>query len=245
MPDLERNSHHACIRCAEAGRTHHGAGEALARHRHDTAFAAIVLAGGYIEAGDTGRHRVAPGDVLVHRAFESHLDRFCPSGAEVLVLPLAGERSWPVRGRVVDPDLIVRTAERDLTQAEQAFAVQLMPAPVHAEDWPDLLASALLGDPDLPLAEWGEAAGLHPGSLSRGFRQQFGLTPAAFRATARAHRAVRSIAAGSAPLAGIAAETGFADQAHMSRAVKALTGHSPQRLRAFVSPGARGRTAPR
>ena len=33
-------------------------------------FATVVLADHYVEAGDTGRHRVEPGDVLPHRGYE-------------------------------------------------------------------------------------------------------------------------------------------------------------------------------
>jgi len=55
----------------------------------------------------------------------------------------------------------------------------------------------------------------------------FETSPAAFRAEARVHRALALMAAGGASLAGIAAGTGFADQAHMTRAIRALTGRPP------------------
>jgi hypothetical protein len=38
----------------------------MPRHRHLQRYAAIVLSGGYVEAGDAGRMRVRAGDVLVH-----------------------------------------------------------------------------------------------------------------------------------------------------------------------------------
>jgi AraC-like DNA-binding protein len=72
---------------------------------------------------------------------------------------------------------------------------------------------------------------MHPGSVSRGFSQQFGLTPAEFRYAARAHRAARAVAGGQTPLAEIALAAGFADQAHMCHAVRRLTGLSPTILR--------------
>ena len=43
----------------------HSPCEQLPRHPHDEAFAAVLLSGGYVEAGDTGRHRLEPGDVVV------------------------------------------------------------------------------------------------------------------------------------------------------------------------------------
>lgn len=49
-------------------------GLAIARHRHACAYVALVLSGGYVEAGDAGRWRVRPGDAIVHAPFEAHLD---------------------------------------------------------------------------------------------------------------------------------------------------------------------------
>ena len=209
----------------------HGPGEDLRRHLHEEAFAAVILAGGYVEAGDAGRHRVRPGDVLLHGAYESHLDRFDQNGAEVLVLPLVGWGRGPALGAVVDPDLLARLAERDVREASDALHDMLQPAAVAPMDWPDLLARALREDPGLRLSEWADAMGLHLGSLSRGFRQLYGLTPAAFRSVQRTRRASEEILTTDAPLSAIAHACGFADQAHMSRGVLRLTAHSPAALR--------------
>jgi AraC-like DNA-binding protein len=67
--------------------------------------------------------------------------------------------------------------------------------------------------------------------LSRGFKKLFGVTPASFRMEARAGQAFALIADGDAPLAAIAAAAGFADQAHMSRVLLALTGSPPRAWR--------------
>ena len=40
--------------------THHVASERMPRHRHWEPYAALILAGGYTEAGDSGRIRVQP-----------------------------------------------------------------------------------------------------------------------------------------------------------------------------------------
>lgn len=225
----------ACPRPASAGLTRHAPWEDLARHRHDHGFTALVLRGGYVEAGDTGRHRVEAGDVVVHRPFESHLDQFDGRGAEVLVLPLAAGWKGPVRGRAAEPDLIVRTAERSPEDAAALLMDGLKPTTPQTDDWPDLLAQALRADPSLRLEAWAEAAGLHSASVSRGFRQVFAVTPAAYRLAQRAHLAVAGLAQASAPLAAIAQDCGFADQAHMTRAVVQLTGSTPSALRALNS----------
>jgi hypothetical protein len=43
----------------------------IGRHVHKRAYAALVLSGCYEEAGDSGRHRVQVGNVVLHEAFES------------------------------------------------------------------------------------------------------------------------------------------------------------------------------
>jgi AraC-like DNA-binding protein len=215
----------------EAARLKHAPCERLPRHPHRAAFAAVVLSGGYVEAGDTGRHRLGPGDVLLHRAFEQHLDRFDSGGAEVLVLTLDG-RAGPLQaGRIADPDALARLAERDAGAAAQTLLAELQPRPVAASDWPDLLALAIRADPALPLADWAETAGLHAGSVSRGFRQVFGVTPAAYRLAQRTQQALDAVLHTRTPLSAIAQDCGFADQAHMARAIRTATHFTPGALR--------------
>ncbi len=94
-------------------------------------------------------------------------------------------------------------------------------------DWPDLLAADLRRNPSLELRRWAHSHGLRGETLSRGFFALYGVTPARFRAEARARAAWQRIRSGEIPLAAIAAETGFSDQPHMTRAVLALTGRPP------------------
>lgn len=203
----------------------------LGRHLHRHAFAALVLSGPYVEAGDSGLHRVAPGDVLFHGAHERHLDRFGHGGSDVLVLPLPETWQGTAHARAADPDRIVRLAERDVDHAVAELLRTLAPAALTNNDWPALLAHALLDDPDLSLQQWGEAHGLHRGSISRGFRRVFELSPRSFRLHARTHAALRLVRGTAMSGSSIAHACGFADQAHMSRALRAMTGLPPSRLR--------------
>ena len=77
------------------------------------------------------------------------------------------------------------------------------------------------------LDAWADEHGLRAETVSRGFGRMFGLTPAAFRAEARARNAFALITTSDLPLAQIAAVAGFADQAHLTRSVHALTGSTP------------------
>jgi AraC-like DNA-binding protein len=227
MTGLERIS----PRPTPAGRMRHPARQELARHPHGHGFAALVLSGGYVEAGDTGRHLMAAGEVLFHRSWESHLDRFDRRGAEVLVLPIAAQGAAPLAARVRDADAVARLAERDREAAARLLLADLSPKPFVSEDWPDLLARAMCADPSLSLGGWAAACGLHVGSLSRGFRQVFGLTPVAYRLAQRTRRAINAVLGTPDPLSQIAADCGFADQAHMSRSIGRLAQITPAALR--------------
>lgn len=219
----------------ENGREVWNARSSVPRHRHDQAYAALVLAGSYEESGSRGRLRVGPGDVLLHRRFDAHRDRFGANGAQILNILLCGTEvlSFAV-GRVRDADAIVRTAENDPLLAGSEMKAQFGEACRLEGDWPDALARDLLDDPNIRLADWAERHNLAAETVSRGFSRVFGQTPAAFRAESRAHRAFALIAGTFAPLASVAAEAGFADQAHMARAVAALTGAPPSHWRKSI-----------
>lgn len=210
-----------------SGRESWASRQRIPRHCHDQPYAAVVLAGGYEECGSRGRFRVGAGDVLVHGAFDAHLDRFSATGASILNLLLPDPLQICDVGRISDPDVIARAAERDPVQAREALREQLRDARRPPEDWPDMLACRLLEDPACRLDEWASEHCLSPETVSRGFSKVFGIAPASFRAEARARRALMLLAADSLSLAAVAVAAGFADQAHMTRAVRALTGYPP------------------
>src|ERR1700686_2952759 len=85
----------------------------IGRHVHKRAYAALVVSGCYEEAGDSGRHRVQAGNVVLHDAFEAHLDRIPTPGAVVLNVPLPAQYAFRSGvGRVEDPEAIVRLVEK-------------------------------------------------------------------------------------------------------------------------------------
>lgn len=199
----------------------------IPRHRHERAYAALVLAGSYEESGSRGRFRVRPGDVLLHDAFDDHLDRFEGSGARILSLEIAACPADTSIAHVADADAVVRAAERDTVAAAALLLAEIRRQPPVHYDWPDILADDLLSDPAWRLDEWARRRALAPASVSRGFRKVFGVSPAAFRLGARARHAFRMITGSGQSFAAVAATTGFADQAHMSRAIRVLTGAPP------------------
>ena len=209
----------------------HAASERLPRHRHAEPYVAVVLRGGYQEAGDEGRFAAQPGTVIVHGCWAAHLDRFGACGAEVLNLPTVAGLA-PGVGTIDDPEAVARMAERDPLAAAAHLRDGLSRHTVGPADWPDLLAEALRTDPDLALAPWARRMKLEPASVSRGFARAYGVSPKRFRLEARTRRAIAALADWHGSLADLAADQGFADQAHLTRSVGAMTGVPPAVLRA-------------
>jgi AraC-like DNA-binding protein len=210
--------------------TRHGPGDSLARHRHVEGYAAVVLTGSYVEAGRGARASAVAGDVIVHGAFDAHQDRFGRRGATVLNLPLVHGMAVGT-GRVDDVDRIVVVAGSDEVAAAELLGVAMRPVDLGLGDWVDLLALDLVREGAVPMAQWADRLGIRRQSLSRGFLQAFGVTPQRYRLEQRARTAVDALSGWQGPLSTLAADIGFADQAHMTRAVAALTGEPPGRLR--------------
>jgi AraC-like DNA-binding protein len=208
----------------------------LGRHSHEEAYAAVVLSGGYEEAGDHGRFQVKPGEVVFHGQFEAHLDRFYDGSTVVLNLRLPSGNSYtPGVARVADPDLVARVAERDRRDAVDLLLSLANSSTLQPADWPDELAAALLKNPSLKLSQWAETNGIAPWTVSRGFASVFGISPEVFRARTRARLALRFVHNTPTPLASIADNLGFADQSHMTRSIKQLTGIAPQAWRSAAN----------
>lgn len=209
----------------------HVASECLPRHRHADGYIALVLDGGYEEAGDEGRFTAHPGTVVVHGRWTAHLDRFGTRGARVLNLPPV-EGLLPGAGALADPDAAARLAERDPLAAAEYIREHIRSGAGQHGDWPDLLAAALRADPDIRLAPWARRACIDPASLSRGFARAYGVSPKRFRLEARTRRALLALDRWRGSLADLAADQGFADQAHLTRSIAAMTGAPPALLRA-------------
>ncbi|MEW5774555.1 MAG: AraC family transcriptional regulator [Thermodesulfobacteriota bacterium] len=86
---------------------------------------------------------------------------------------------------------------------------------------------------DLSLAYLAAETGLSPWRLARAFAAAVGLPPHAYLVQARVRRA-RERLAGPQPLADLAADLGFADQSHFTRAFKRVVGVSPGAWRKIV-----------
>ncbi len=201
----------------------------------------MILDGGYRQSGYLGRVRLEPGDVLIQPVLDRHESWPAPHQAPH-VLRLAW-RPEPGLGGVYRPgaiDLVIRTAERDPAEASALLADMLaaqQPETVAVHDWPDLLARALRAGP-VGIAAWALDHGLARETVSRGFTRCWGVAPQGFAGELRARQAWLRSVGGRDGLADIAADLGYADQPHMTRAVRALTGLPPAAWRRRVAAGA-------
>ncbi len=82
------------------------------------------------------------------------------------------------------------------------------------------------------LAGW---VGIHPVHLAREFRKHHRCSVGQYMRKLRIESASRKLVESELPLAAIAVEVGFANQAHFSRIFKLVTGISPARYRAVSS----------
>jgi AraC-like DNA-binding protein len=203
-----------------------GAWTSIPRHTHREGYAALILAGGYEEAGEFGRRRLEAGDVALHDGFSSHRNGVGARDVALINLPLAGLASGFARS--ADPDRVARLAETDPVAAVESLREGLEPIPAQTLDWPDLLALDLKADPELDLGAWAARLGLAASTLSRGFGRLYGVTPKRYRHEVKTRRALTALSGGwSGSLALLALDSGFADQAHMTHAVAGLTGTTP------------------
>lgn len=85
----------------------------------------------------------------------------------------------------------------------------------------------------LPLAA---ALGVSPYRLSRCFSRELGLPLTRYRNRVRIGRALDRLEQGESSLGALAADLGFADQAHLTRTMRAYLGRTPTALRRLLAP---------
>jgi AraC-like DNA-binding protein len=215
----------------------------LPRHRHLRAYATVVLAGTFEESGYNGRIRATPGDVLIHPALDCHGNQMVSAGVKLIRLNWLDTSGIGGLYHLNEVDEVARTAEKDVIEAthllEDPLREKCMPSPGQRNDWPDRLLADLANNISTKIGGWAEVNGLARETVSRGFATAYGIAPSILRAELRARSAWLRIMRGPESLCRIAAETGFADQAHMTRWIHRITGAPPAvwRQRASVMHG--------
>jgi AraC family transcriptional regulator len=221
----------------------HAPGLAIHRHAHDLAKLAILVRGGATEriGEDLVEHRRL--DVVAREKFRAHENQYHASGARSLVVELEGVQLAgqlpPAAARLHGRRLVAgfqayRSARPRLVRAAVAEVVAalreapLRRTPVWLGHARERLFAQLVHPPRL--ADLAAAVGVHPVHLAQAFRRRWNMTPLGFVRAHRVFRAVELIAGGGA-LAEVAAAVGFADQSHMTRAIRRARAASPGALR--------------
>ncbi|KWF29669.1 AraC family transcriptional regulator [Burkholderia pseudomultivorans] len=169
---------------------------------------------------------------LAHRMMEAGSEPVRTSHA-----PMESTGTGPPSGalRIYDP-LAAETAMLDAlsTLIVRHADVRPRPAPLAADEprvaaMRERLAADLAGA--VTLADVAQAAGLSPFHAARLFTRATGMPPHAWRNQLRLQRALAPLRAG-APVAEVAAASGFVDQSHFTRHFKRMFGVPPGRWQA-------------
>jgi AraC-like DNA-binding protein len=188
--------------------------------------------GAFVAGPDTGPAEVAmaPGTVLVGLRFRPG------AGGAALGLPLA-----EVRDQRVDlADLGLDAVPADLEPDRAGLALTDLAGRWLAEAEPDPLVQAAvtaLHDPQARVAQLGDELGVSERQLRRRCHHAVGYGPKTLHRVLRFRRFLDALsrgrpAVGTGDLAQLAAHTGYADQAHLTRECQALAGMTPGQLAA-------------
>jgi AraC family transcriptional regulator len=238
--------------------TRYRSGELLPPHCHEQPYLFIMLAGAFREHATRRDYLCTRGWLVFNEAGEPHRDEVLEPGAEGLNIELPPD--WLPTSRH-GPGACEPFLYRFAGPAITAVGALQLAMPVHdclrtfgvQEAVTSLLESlrrptAGRGFPPRWLGRAEQAvraqyrdglclrtvaavAGVHPAHLCREFRRAYGCTMTQYAARLRADDAFARLIGSTDPLASIAAQTGFADQAHLTRTVRSLFGTTPARLR--------------
>ena len=217
-----------------------GTGHCFPKHSHDEFV---------IGANIVGRESIW----LDGKCLDASIDEVTVVNPGQLQASEAGGRDWRFVSLYVDPDAAWRLAgARPGTMLERAImpsrpqaaairrvgAAAMEPA-IEAAELTEALADLLAGlfadagraarhdaRPIAPEVALAGSLGVSPVHLVRAFNRQHGLPPYAWLNALRLKEARRRLMAGEA-IAAVAADLGFADQAHLTRRFKAAFGITP------------------
>ncbi len=229
------------------------------RHSHEGLHLCAALRGGFREWHGRDTRTMSPGLLRISPS-TTHDIRFGEEGARCLLVEVSEQDAAALRRPprasefVADPwltaltlrlaealrsrdlgsvgdlvlELLAQIARRDLGRAAGPPPPWLRTARTHLADQWRLPPSA---------DALAHAAGVHRVHLVRSFRDHFGCTLRAYVRRRRVARAVTLLCETRLPLSQVAAECGFADQAHLTRTLHRVMGITPLALRRQRHPG--------
>jgi AraC family transcriptional regulator len=235
-------------------------GLSLPVHAHPDPYLCVTVRGTYRERMEGRLRSCTAGTVVFRPAGEPHASDFRSTGTRCLLvrfapvwLSRAADSGAPLPPRSVecrrDPaGRLGKRLHREFLAGDPpsrlgvegialALLADLLRIPLAREAgtprwWDRVLERIHAGYRTPPgLAALAREAGIHPVHLAREFRRRTGTTVAGYLRELRVEEALRRLRSTEAPLAEVADESGFADQSHLTRSVKAATGLTPRAYR--------------
>jgi AraC family transcriptional regulator len=239
----------------------HARGRKLPRHTHESAYFGLLLAGSYSER--CTEHCAAeyePFTMGFHPPSLTHSDEVGACGSRMFCVELRDTYLAHTRALLTAPQFVPDLCASAVTwlglRLYHSFAAGTLDALALDELCGDMLdrvsgsqqitetakpawltrtldiLRASCREP-LTLQHIAVQAGVHPIHLSRVFRKQYGCTIAEYLNRLRVQLACRTLASEWVDLAQVASDSGFADQSHLGRVFKSLTGQTPGNFRSF------------
>ena len=229
------------------------------RHEHELAYVTVVLRGDYFE-GDRGHlAELHPFTAVFNPAGVAHSTVIGPEGAFFFTIefPKNTLRSLDLRlpldttfdrggGLMLWPGLRLYSAFKAQTDplGIEAGILEMLGAITQfgqlessAPAWFRRVKERLTEEFREPvrMRELAQDAGVHPVHLARVFYRIEKQTPGMYQQGQQVRVACKLLRDSERPLAGIAAECGFADQSHFTRVFHRMTGITPARLRKIIN----------
>lgn len=231
----------------------HSVGKAVPMHQHEAPYLSLLLEGAYQERGDDFDITYEPYTLVFHSAGTVHEDEMLGASRffavnllpqwERVIEELGGSPAHVFELHGGDPIWLVLRLYREFLSRNDAAEVNVEALvyeicalialqkheDLHEPTWLreiDCTISERFHDP-IDIAAMASAAGVHPSHLCRAFRRFRGHTITDALFAARVQHVARRLAESDEPLSTIASDAGFADQSHMTRVFKRVTGYPP------------------
>lgn len=224
------------------------------RHGHEAGHICVVLDGGFVERDKSSWRDVGPGTVRVSGAARHDID-FSANGALCLVMEVSVDEVGALDAphffendsRLSSLAYAVKSAS-DRTDAARSIrsesltteflaqiARRLHGKPEIAPPWLEHVRSMIHDTAGrMTVADLAREAQVHRVHLARTFRDHYGMPVTRYARQVRVQTALSLLARKDMPLSHVAFQTGFADQSHLTRAVRAEAGQTPGAIRTML-----------
>ena len=233
----------------------------LELHEHDRSSLIVMLAGRMDDELSGRMRACPPSTVLVEPAAARHANRFGPAGGRVLVVqpapdlgamprsvaalfsdvhhgsaPAVARLGWRISDELREPDDLTPMLASGLAQEMIAFVCRAGETRRREEARPrwlstveDLVHDSFAGP--ISAEVLAASVGVHPVHLGRTFKRYNGMALGEWIRGLRLEDALVRLSRSETPIADVAAESGFADQSHLSRVMQRRLGVAPAEYR--------------